>query len=182
MIKTCIRSIIRNSVGGPFGPPDRRWVYTLSGVDDFIQLPAIPLEIGDTVEFDMVTGPSTGLNREIIGPNPGYIQVTDTGLWNIFGFTLTVDGITKETNDLAPIDGAVHKIVATSTGSQSLTYVGCSGGTSLFSTESIRNLKVGPNSFYPLDDGWSGNPVLLDTLGGQHGVAVNFQEDGWEKQ
>ena len=179
MIKTCIRSIIRASTAGSIGGAIRRLVYTLDGVDDYIQLPSISLGVGDTVEFDLVTGPGTGLNRTLLGSSPSYLQISDGGLWNVFGFTFTVDGIPKVTNDLAPQDGFVHKIVATSTGSQTLAYIGCLDGASLFSSDSIRNLKVGSSHFYPINDGWVHNPVIRDTLGGQHGTAVNFLEVNW---
>lgn len=164
----------RDAVGG-------RLVYDLDGIDDYIAIPQVNLVAGDKIKFKLIRSANGGR----------YIWRTDGSMFfreisnDVYfaGGTLTIDGVSATSQvTLFPMDGLPHDYEFTLTGNTSLSVLGAREDTTAGIAYPIYDISitaVSGNRFYPVNDGFAVNPLIADTLGGQDGTAMNFNEARW---
>jgi hypothetical protein len=168
----------------PSGSPELRWYYGFDGIDDYTTIPQSDLVAGDTVEFKFVAPPSyAGKHRAFVyGTGMGMYLNQSDDLVRIDGATATLDGAILPNVSALPKDGLEHTVVLTITTTSFMTHVGSNtvgGSNANFPIYDVDVQAVSGNRFYAINDGWASNPVIADSVGGQHGTAINFNEPRW---
>lgn len=176
-------------------PSSSKWQYNFDGIDDYVQLPVIPLFVGDVVELDIrIPNPVTQDGMVILADttiafrNLLYTQsqgVITAGNNNIF-----LDGVKLTENTQYPTDNKKHTIKVELEQSFNLNAVGVQlRGTSLgrFFRGGLLNLRITranptdqyPDLFYPMDDG-PGTTVMRQTIPHNHKTdgTESFDTDG----
>lgn len=170
-----------------------RLIYNFDGIDDSVWIPQVDLVIGDVVAFKYIARTTPYTNFEIfLTENTAFqyalrIDTDNTFTVNAGLYTCTIDGLPVVSNDAALLDGLEHQVVLTVISPTNISLVGAQWN--VIGASTLRTLStpmydldiqaVSGNRFYPINDGFGANPVIADTLGGQHGTAMNFNEERW---
>ena len=159
-----------------------RQYYNFDGVDDYIEIPTVNLVAGDTVTFRFTgnDGLLSGNHTPIDTVSRSRVRIL-SGVWNIGGGTATINGEPLTTNMIPPTSGE-HEVVFTLTGATTFSEFGKQTGSGNHFGGVLYDLgvtAVSGSRFYPIDDGWADNPAIRDTVGGQDGTAINFNEENW---
>lgn len=165
-----------------------RLVYDLDGIDDYISIPTVNLVSGDAVEFKY-RGSQQLINQYFIDTRISgsgqFLIINAAGATQLSGLTLNVDGNSVGNGDPWTFDdGIEHDVMITSTVSSSLVklFVKDIAPLAGYLTGEVYDISitaVSGNRFYPVNDGFPVNPLIADTLGGQDGAAMNFNESRW---
>lgn len=171
-----------------------RWYYKADGVNDYISIPTASLTAGDTVQFSFIADSISEIaNRFWLDALDATIRISvnSSGEWNEFGpskikaFIDSDTELVRGVTSLTPYaDGKVHTITLEVIDSGSLDFVHSSRAPGQISSTILFNLEINSSSgnrFYPINDSWSSNPVILDTEGGINGTAMNFNEGNWSE-
>lgn len=183
------RSMIRPMITSLVNPDDtlNAYRYSLDGIGNYITIPNLPLVGGDIITFKY-KGVQPLSNQYIVDTRASgssqFLIINSGGNVQFSGLTLDVDGVALGNGQAWAFDnGTEHTIKITSTVASDLTklFVKDTSPQNYLSGEAydISITCVAGNRFYPVNDGWSNNPVITDTLSGQDGVAINFSEERW---
>ncbi len=182
-----IRRFIRNPISRAIRAGVARLVYDLDGIDDYISIPSVSLVSGDTIEFKY-KGTEQLLNQYFmdtrLSGSSQFLIINGSGNTQLSDLTLKVDGNTISNGSAWTFDdGIEHTVMLTSTVTSALVKLFVKditvSGRLTGKVYDISITAVSGNRFYPVDDGFGANPVLVDTLNAQHGTAVNFNESRW---
>ena len=187
------KSYVTSIIGG-----DGRHVYNFDGIDDYVTFPEEVFD-GDYACSVKVNTTATAISYVLSSSSVvnNYIRLESSG---VARFRKDVDGAVKLVNtSIAVNDGEDHTlyfgvlnnemyIYADNTAPSTADVTGVTdfsldviGRISTFGYFSgvLSDLDIDSQRFYPINDGWAVNPLIVDTIGGQNGTAVNFNEERW---
>lgn len=185
-------------MGYSSGGKTQRYIYKLDGIDDYITLgsPSI-LTSGDTVSLKFIAptlipaGATWVLIGGVRGGSPTAILWKESGTdqWESTNIvSMTLDGIPVTLGvDTMPSDGLEHEVVLVMDNVvESMNSIGArqDGGLnpSGFPIYDVDIQAASGNRFYAINDGWSANPVIADSIGGNNATANNFEESNWVRK
>ena len=165
--KSAVLATVINDIIGTANASRR--TYLLDGVDDYFTTYRKTFNTSDTLTVKYVTpaSPESGVlcSDSVDGVNVASFD--SQGALSVLNATYTVDGVS---NGVLSFDGVSHTVVLTFTGT---TYVDTWGASytrnSGFLTGVILDVDYDGVNVYPVNDGWSLNPMIDDTLNPQSG-------------
>jgi len=179
----------RDAVGG--GGPATREVFNFNAVNQWISLGGnILVPAGQSIEMMVrVNNTATGSNQYLMDsaldtdPNRTAVFVTSTGTYLDGDFDSELDGQPFANGSQWP-DSEFHhlKLTAVTNTNVGTLAARANGSGANFLGGVIYNIKFNGGSVnnYPVDDGWSNNPIIRNTGSGADATLINGLESGWE--
>lgn len=160
------------------------YVYQFDGVTQYASLSSsVALIVGDKVSVTVGFGGATSAFRTIFDSESSVNRTalrTSSGVWDIVGGTLKVDGVQRVNGDAAPLSG-FHFIEFTSLGTGNVKYLGNNFAFSAYGEFKIYNLNIARaagNVLLPLNNKSKGANQLA-TVGSINATIVNYNAAGW---
>lgn len=171
-------------------PSSSKWQYVFDGIDDYVQLPVIPLFVGDMVELDIdyLSGAET---RKLIDDpttpttSRAYINISSA---NLITYNNTIIDIVNLPSGSSLVEGSPYSFKINVLADANLGMVGRHGTVlSDFANFPIKNLRITranptdqyPDLFWPMDDG-PDTTVMSQTIPHNHKTdgTESFDSDG----
>ena len=172
---------------------DPREYLEFNSLNSYVQIPAVTFTGDFTISLKFVYS-GAELGENLLGGNSGTtgLNVTGTGglryVDNASDTVISSGGecvIGVNTLVLSKTSGTVSielnsSTIASgaSTGSFTVAFIARNNPGNYFGNV-IYDVDIDSSSFYAIDDGWSNNPTIVDSVGSQNGTAVNVQESDW---
>ena len=162
-------------------------IAKLNGTNQHIEIPDYSLVASDTISMK-VKAPSalTGTFQYLIAFTEGYyLRVNSDGTTSFSSrLAVNIDGNPAVSGvTMFPMDSLEHTIEAAMTGSGTLKWIGARGSMPDryidFPVYDFAVTASSGNRFYGIHDGWSNNPQIADSVGGQNATAILFTESTW---